>query len=338
VVEGEKCLLFSPRFPENLPQFANIDDMLSSSQQTFYALRMTGYPDELDYQHSNLVKLEISGAENDPPVQAVVSTYWPEEHAVRDSFGKGPKIVTFARILKHRMLPLADLLQDLLDLGYKGMSCDIEIEFAVDLGFDDRKDRFHFLQIRPMAVGEDHYEVAIDQAEIDKAFCYSTKPLGHGVNDKIADIVYVKPETFNTRDTRKISLEISHFNAKLRKIQRPYLLIGPGRWGSADPWLGIPVRWEDISGVAAMIELRNEQLSTEDSQGTHFFHNITAMGIKYVTVTENDAKLPDFINWQWLASLPATDETKYVRHVCLKKNLLIKVDSKTSQCVMLETN
>ena len=338
VVEGEKCLLFSPRFPENLPQFANIDDMLSSSQQTFYALRITGYPDELDYQHSNLVKREISGAENDPPVQAVVSTYSPEEHAVRDSFGKGPKVVTFARILKHRMLPLADLLQDLLDLGYKGMSCDIEIEFAVDLGFDDGKDRFHFLQIRPMAVGEDHYEVAIDQAEIDKAFCYSTKPLGHGVNDKIADIVYVKPETFNTRDTKKISLEISHFNAKLRKIQRPYLLIGPGRWGSADPWLGIPVRWEDISGVAAMIELRNAQLSTEDSQGTHFFHNITAMGIKYITVTENDAKLPDFINWQWLASLPATDETKYVRYVCLKKNLLIKVDSKTSQCVMLETN
>ena len=159
VVEGEKCLVFSPRYPENLPQFANVDDMLSSSQQTFYALRIKGYPKELDYRQSNLVKREISEAENEPPVQALVSTYSPEEHAVRDSFGKGPKVVTFARILKHRMLPLADLLQDLLELGYKGMSCDIEIEFAVDLGSDDEKSRFHFLQIRPMAVGEDQYEV-----------------------------------------------------------------------------------------------------------------------------------------------------------------------------------
>ena len=176
------------------------------------------------------------------------------------------------------------------------------------------------------------------QDDIDNSFCYSSKPLGHGINDKIADIVYIKPETFNTKDTRKISLEISRINAKLKKEQRPYLLIGPGRWGSADPWLGIPVRWEEISGVAAMVELRNDQLSAEDSQGTHFFQNITAMGIKYLTVTENDKNLPDFINWQWLASLPTTDETKHLRHVQLSNPFIIKVDSATSQCVILKNN
>ena len=336
VVEGEKCLLFSPRYPESLPQFANVDDMLSSCQQTFYALRLSGCPPELDYRQSNLVQREISQAENEPPVQAAVSTYSPEEHAVRDSFAKGPKVVTFARILKHRMLPLADLLQDLLALGRKGMSCDIEIEFALDLGSDAEKSRFHFLQIRPMAAGEDRYEVTIDRGEIDRAFCYSSKSLGHGVNETIADIVYVKPETFNVDETGKIGLEISRINARLRKEQKPYLLIGPGRWGSADPLLGIPVRWEDISGVGAIIELRNDQLSAEDSQGTHFFQNITAMGIKYLTVTENDASLPDFINWQWFAALHTADETRHLRHVRLPKPFLLKVDSRTSQCVMLE--
>ncbi len=338
VVGGEKCLLFSPRYPENLPQFASVDDMLASSQQTLYGLRIKGYPDELDYRQSNLVKREISEAEDEPPVQALVSTYSPGEHAIRDSFGKGPKVVTFARILKYQALPLAALLQDLLALGSRGMCCDIEIEFAVDLGSDNEKSRFHFLQIRPMAVGEDRSGVTIDQAEIDKAFCYSTRPLGHGVNDTIADIVYVKPETFHAGDTRSIAREISRINAKLTKEQKPYLLIGPGRWGTADPWLGIPVRWEDISGVAAMVELRNAQISAEDSQGTHFFQNITAMGIKYLTVTENDAGLADFIRWQWLAALPETEETKHVRHVRLPKPFVIKVDSETSQSIMLQKN
>ena len=336
VVDGEKCLVFSPRYPENLPQFANVNDMLSSSQQTFYALPLKEHPEKLDYRQSNLVKREISEADNEPPVQALTSTYSPAEHSIRDTFGQGPKVVTFARILKHRMLPLADLLQDLLELGYKGMSCDIEIEFAIDLGSDDEKSRFHFLQIRPMLAGENQDEVAIDRTEIDKAFCYSSKTLGHGINNKIADIVYVKPETFITKDTRKIGQEISRINAKLRIEQKPYLLVGPGRWGSADPLLGIPVRWEDISGVAAIIELRNDQLSAEDSQGSHFFQNITAMGIKYLTVTENDAKGTDFINWQWLALQPAADETRHLRHVRLPKPFLIKVDSATSRCVMLE--
>ena len=338
VVEGEKCLFFSPRYPQNLPQFPNVDETLANSQQSFYALRIKGNPDELDYNLSNLEQREISEAENEAPVQAVVSTYSPEEHMIRDSFSKGPKVVTFAKILKHRILPLPELLQDLLELGYKGMCCDIEIEFAVDLGVDDVKSKFHFLQIRPMSIGEEQFEVEISQGDIDNAFCYSSKPLGHGINNKIADIVYIKPETFDTKNTREISLEISRINAKLKKEQRPYLLIGPGRWGSADPWLGIPVKWEDISGVAAMIELRNDQLSAENSQGTHFFQNITAMGIKYLTVTENDADLPDFINWQWLASLKTTDETKHIRHVRLKHPFLIKVDSETSQCVILKNS
>ncbi len=336
VVEGEKSLLFSPRYPQILPQFPNVEETLANSQQSFYALRMKGHPDDLDYLHSNLEKRDIDDAEDEAPVKALVSTYLPEEDSIRDSFAKGPKVVTFARILKYRVLPFNELLQDLLQIGYKGMCCNVQIEFAMDLGDDDKKVKFHFLQIRAMTGGENQFEVHISQDDIDNAFCYSSKPLGHGINDTIADIVYVKPESFDTKDTRIIADEIGRLNARLRKKQKPYLLVGPGRWGSADPWLGIPVRWEDISGVGTIIELRNEQLAAEDSQGTHFFQNITAMGIKYLTVTENDTKLPDFIDWKWLDSLKTTDETEHLRHVRLRKPFIIKVDSESSRCVILE--
>jgi hypothetical protein len=338
VVEGEKCLLFSPRYPQILPQFPNVEEALANSQKSFYALRLKGYSDGLDYLHSNLEKRDIDDAENEAPVKALVSTYFPEENSIRDNFAKGPKVVTFARILKYRVLPFNELLQDLLQIGYKGMCCDIEIEFAMDLGNDNERNKFHFLQIRPMIADEDQFLVDISQDDIDNAFCYSSKPLGHGINDTIADIVYVKPETFDTRNTRIVANEISRVNAKLNKKQKPYLLVGPGRWGSADPWLGIPVRWEDISGVGAIIELRNDQLSAEDSQGTHFFQNITARGIKYLTVTENDAELPDFINWKWLNSLEIADETKHLRHVRMQNPFMIKVDSESSRCVILATD
>ena len=336
VVEGERSLLFSPRYPENLPQFSNVDEMLANSQHTFYTLRLQGDGAHLDYKHSNLEKRSITEAEDDPPLQILASSYSPEEHRIRDSFGSGTMVLTFARILKHRLFPLAGLLTDLLELGYTGMSCDIEIEFAVDLPQGEEKGRFHFLQIRPMVKGGEQFEVKINTREINKSFCYSSQPLGHGINDTIADIVYVKPADFNARDTLKIVREIGRLNSALKKEDRPYLLIGPGRWGSADPWLGIPVKWDDISGVGAMIELHNDQLSVENSQGSHFFHNITSMGIKYLTVNEIDAESPDSINWQWLAALPKVAETEHLQHVQLAKPLIIKIDSAKSQAVILE--
>ena len=336
VVEGEKCLLFSPRYPQVLPQFPNVEETLSNAQQSFYALRLGNGKDDPDFRHANLLKRDISVAENETPVQAAVSTYFPEEHIIRDGFAGGPKVVTFSRLLKHRLLPFSELLQDILAMGSKGMCCEIEIEFAMDLGADNAKGTFHFLQIRPMTVEEGPREVKISRDEIKKAFCYSSKTLGHGINSRIADIVYVRPETFNTKDTRKIANEINRVNAGLNRERRPYLLIGPGRWGSADPWLGIPVRWENISGVEAIIELRNDQLAAEDSQGTHFFQNITAMGIKYLTVTENDPKLADFINWRWLKAQETAGETKHLHHIRLPKPFIIKIDSENSQCVIRE--
>ncbi|HOP48968.1 MAG TPA: phosphoenolpyruvate synthase/pyruvate phosphate dikinase, partial [Desulfobacteraceae bacterium] len=150
----------------------------------------------------------------------------------------------------------------------------------------------------------------------------------------ISDIVYVNPDTFKTESTVIIAEEISRINSILLAEKRPYLLIGPGRWGSADRWLGIPVQWRHISGVGAIVELRTEKLKADPSQGSHFFQNITSLGIQYITITENSE---DFLDWEWLTSLPTSNETDYLRHVRLKKPLTVKIDGRKSQCVIVAT-
>ncbi len=335
VVEGERSLRFSPRYPKMLPQFSTVDEILENGQRFFYALRVKNYPDNLTFKNSNLERRELVDADHELPVKMLSSTYFPEEHRIRDSFGKGPKVLTFAPILKHNIFPLPKLLSELLDIGRKGTGGALEIEFSVDLHPEPQKSSFSFLQIRPMVAGSERFEVQIMEDDIARAFCFSTQALGHGSSREIADIIYVKPDTFRSDATVKIAAEISRLNAKLLKEQRPYLLIGPGRWGSADPWLGIPVQWHDISGVGAMIELRHEELKVEPSQGTHFFQNITSLGIHYATVNEGSEH---FIDWQWIASQNQVTETEYLRHVRLKRPFQLKVDGRESRCVMLKNN
>jgi hypothetical protein len=245
----------------------------------------------------------------------------------------GPKVITFDRILKHGEFPLPELLSDMLELGRKGMGCPVEIEFSVNLGPDKiRKGDFFFLQMRPMVAGGERIEVQITGQEIEKAFCRSGQALGNGKNEEIADIVYVKPDDFRLEETLRIAEEIDRINAGLLKQKRPYLLVGPGRWGSSDRWLGIPVQWRNVSGVGAIIELRNEKIKADPSQGSHFFHNITSLGVFYITVTEGS---DDYFNWEWLYSLPFVQETTFIRHIEFEKPLTIKVDGKKSECVII---
>jgi hypothetical protein len=181
-----------------------------------------------------------------------------------------------------------------------------------------------------MAVASEQFAVTISAAEIAQSFCYSEEALGHGRSAELADIVCVKPDDFDPARTGEIAREIGRLNGRLVREKRSYLLVGPGRWGSKDRWLGIPVEWQDISGVRAMVELRTEKLRAEPSQGAHFFQNITAMGIHYVTVTEGK----DRFDWQWLAAQPALTETGFLRHVRLPAPFVIKVDGRESRCVM----
>jgi len=223
-------------------------------------------------------------------------------------------------------------LADMIELGRKGMGCPVEIEFSVNLSSDNKKKSdFFFLQMRPMVAGGERFEVQITQQEIETAFCRSKQALGNGKNEKMADIVYVKPDAFQLEATMKMAEEVDKFNASLQKEKRSYLLVGPGRWGSADRWLGIPVQWRNISGVGAIVELRNEKIKADPSQGSHFFQNITSLGIDYITVTEGS---DDYFDWEWVNAQPAIEETTYLRHVRLARPFTLKIDGRKSQCVI----
>jgi hypothetical protein len=183
-----------------------------------------------------------------------------------------------------------------------------------------------------MAISQHHLEVEISEAEIGNAFCYSTMVLGNGRSNEIRDIVYVNPQAFNPARTMEIAAEVGKINHALLKQNREYLLIGPGRWGTADRWLGIPVKWKDISGVGVIVETAAQNLKADPSQGSHFFHNITSLGISYFTTSQNKE---DFIDWNWLQSLPAENETTYLKHLKLTKPLTIKIDGKKSLGIII---
>jgi hypothetical protein len=337
VVEGERALRFSPKYPHILPQFSTVDDILANAQRSFYALKIRNYPANLKFrEYYNLVKREVDEAETEYPVKTLASTYIPEEHRIRDGFfPQGYPVLTFAPILKYSLFPLPQILADFLDLGRRGMGCPVEMEFSASISSDNqKKSSFYFLQIRPMVAEGQPLEVEIDEQDWEKALCRSSQALGNGRNEEIADIVYIKPKDFRPEFTVQMAEEIGQINASLLRENRPYLLVGPGRWGSADRWLGIPVTWKNISGVGAMIELRNEKIKADPSQGSHFFQNITALGIQYITVTE-DAGTGDHFDWKWISSVPSVKELSFVSHVRLQRPLTIKIDGRTSRCAII---
>lgn len=342
VVEGERSLRFSPAHPKRLVQFSTVDDILENCQRHFYALDMT-HSRRLDREGSNLVQRVVQDAEHEEPVQLLSSTFIPDENRIRDSCLPGMKVVTFARILKHQLYPLPEILQEFLDLGRRGMGCEVEIEFAVRLDRKIDRSEFFFLQMRPMVTGGEAVDVAISPEDIDMAFCFSRSCLGHGRFETMADILLVRPDSFDAKATRTIAGEINTFNARLQAEGRPYLLVGPGRWGSADPWLGIPVQWRDISGVGAIVELQNEQLHADPSQGSHFFQNITSLGIPYLSVLEergggsgtcNSGSNGNCLDWSWLLGQQDFEESPYVRHIRLGQPFVMKCNGKNEQAVL----
>ncbi len=336
VVEGEKTLRFSPAHPQVLPQRSTVEDILKNAQRHFYALKMERVCNSLEANDgANLWHRDVADAENELPMQLVASTYVPEEHRIRDTVHiPGLRVITFANILKYEQFPLACIVQDLLELGEKGMGCPVEMEFSVDMATEkEESPQFAFLQLRPMTARAELEQVDISEKEIEKAFCISEMALGNAKNQDMVDIVFVKPECFDPAKSVNIAREIAKINAEMVKAGRKYLLVGPGRWGSADRWLGIPVSWADISGVGAMIETESDKLVVEPSQGSHFFHNITTLGINYITVSR---ATKGSVDWQWLSVLPRVSESTFVAHIRLENPLTLKVDGRRSRCVILK--
>ena len=334
VMEGEKTLRFCPKHPQLLPQRSTVDDILKNAQRFFYALKMGGYSTQIEFhKETALEKREVTDVVEETPLKLLASTYVPEEHRIRDTTQiPGHRVLTFAQVLKYKLFPLPEILVDALKTVREGMGCPVELEFSVNLCQEKEfKPEFAFLQARPMTARTELMEVNISREEIARAFCFSNHALGNAQKDDIADILYVKPDVFDPGRTPQIAREIGKINSQLVAKGRKYLLIGPGRWGSADRWLGIPVSWAEISGVDAMVETASTKLKAEPSQGSHFFHNITTLGINYITVSEDGE---DLLNWDWLTSIPAAKESFYVSHIKLDKPFTLKVDGRKSRCVM----
>ena len=335
IPDGESSLRFSPSYPQVLPQFSKVEDILANAQRQFWALGMEGIPDGLYFERGvNVEKRHVDDAEAEEPVLRLAGTYVPAENRIRDTVHiPGSRVLTFAPVLKYDSFPLPGLLKDLLVMGRDGMGCAVEFEFSVNLtGNSDHKGTFNILQMRPMSAGEDLHDVEVTDEDAANALCYTTQALGHGRKQTMADIVFVRPDTFDPANTVAIAQSIAAVNRTLLNQNRPYLLMGPGRWGSFDRWLGIPVKWHDINGVGAIVEIRNDTLKADASHGSHFFQHITANGIPYLTVSEENG---DFIRWDTLQDLSIVLSNPYLSHVQLQQPLVLKCDGRHSRAVVL---
>ncbi|MBU1566511.1 MAG: hypothetical protein KJ630_12900 [Proteobacteria bacterium] len=336
VMEGEKILRFSPRYPEILPQRSTLSDILKNAQQSFYALQIGRQDRSSEASDANtLERRQITEATNELPVQLLASTYDPAEQRIRDQFTpQGIPVLTFASILKHKAYPLPEAVATLLDMGQKGLGCPVEIEFAVDFpGVPGSRARLAVLQIRPMSAREEMLDVDISPGELDRAFCLCHQALGNTDNRTMCDLVYIRPDTFDPSHTPEMARQLGKINAGLMKTGKKYILVGPGRWGSADHWLGIPVNWGDICGVGAIVETVHPAINADPSQGSHFFHNITSLGINYLNVGINPA---DRFDWQKLAGIEVVEETAHTVHIRCPEPFVLRVDGRKRIGVVLQ--
>ena len=337
VVGGGKCLTFSPPHPRNLVQFSAVEDMLNNSQTEFWALELThSVMSEEPSASLRETAYDLETAERDGTLQAVGSTFSPENHAVYDGLSRpGPRIVSFAPILKHGLFPLPQILDRLMRIGEDALGRPVEIEFAVRLPqAPDEAAEFGFLQLRPLVVSREGEDIRIEEVAPDKLICQSSVVLGHGRIDDLWDIVVVDAHRFERSRSREVAQEVARINAKLTQANTPYLLIGVGRWGSNDPWLGIPVAWDQIAGARVIVESGFHDFRVAPSQGSHFFQNLTAFQIGYFTVNPDAGE--GFLDWQWLAAQPALEEQGCVRHLRFDSPITVLMNGKESRGVVLK--
>ena len=337
VVDGGNTVRFCPRYPTDLIQFYSIDETLNSSQRSFYALQLDAHGDFEVETHDVLVKqYDLAVAETDGTLQFVGSTYSPGDDSITDGLGRsGPRVVTFGPILHHRMFQLPQILELLLDMGTWGMGTPVEIEFAATMSVRTGSPKeFALLQMRPLVVHREPEELTIEEVSQSQLICQSNQVLGNGIIEDIRDVVVIDYEKFDRSESREVAREVSMMNSRLVAEHRPYLLIGVGRWGTLDPWLGIPVTWEQIAGARAIVETGFKELSVSPSQGSHFFQNITAFMIGYFTVNPHNNQ--GFIDWDWLLKQKAVDTMKLTKLIRFPKPLLIKINGHQNKGVIFK--
>ncbi len=331
IVDGGICWPYSPARPKAPPPYGSVGELLKNSQLDFWCLSLgTPAEDNPIAETEHLVRADLAAAEADGTLAHVASTYDPRRDRLVPGIGvKGPRVVNFVPLLVLQTFPLNDVVRCLLSICERAAGAEVEIEFALSIphATSDRA-RLGFLQVRPMVVCHERVEISDEELSQSDLLLASKHVMGNGNVDGIRDVVFVKPESFEARFTPAIAAELERMNSPLLAQERPYLLVGFGRWGSADPWLGIPVDWGQICGSKVIVETTLPEMNVEASQGSHFFHNISSFQVSYMCVHHDR---PPGIDWDWLNSRRAVAETRFLRHVRLDDPLRIKVDGRSGR-------
>ena len=329
IVDGGLTLRFSPYHPNHVLQTSEMEMALRETQTQFYALDVTNNGQDFSINDGfNLLKLHVSEADKDGSLNYIASTYDPYDQCIYDGiYPGGRKVITFANILQHEVFPLAKILQLSLKYGEEEMRRPVEIEFAANLSHEkENQGTFYLLQIRPIVDSKENLDEDLTTIDEESLLLKSNNSLGHGIMTDLLDVVYVKTDGYSPQNNQEIAWEIEKLNRDFLNAGKNYILIGPGRWGSSDTWLGIPVKWPHISAARIIVEAGLTNYRVDPSQGTHFFQNLTSFGVGYFTINAymNDGIYrQDFLNAQ-----PAVQETKYLRHVHFEQPVVVKMDGK----------
>jgi hypothetical protein len=336
IVDGGRAWSYCPAWPQAPPPYVNMKQLLENTQSRFWAVSMAT-PREYEpiRETEYLEHLGLEAAELDGTLRYVCSTYDAQSDRLNMGLAAGgPRLLDFSPILKGRAAPLNDLVRIVLSTAEQSTGSDVEIEFA--LAFDPdhgRQSRFGFLQVRGLAAATEGARVEVGEVGPPEALVFSRRAMGNGVLSGIRDVVYVRPETFRAAETPAVAAEVAKLNARLLEKKTPYVLLGFGRWGSADPWLGIPVVWGQISGARVIVEATAAQMNPDLSQGSHFFHNLTGLGVLFFAVPDEAS---GWIDWDWLGAQPTVEQARFVRHIRTARDLSVRADGRLGRGVILK--
>ena len=339
IVDGGQTLRVSPYHPTQVLQTSEMETALRETQTRFYALDMSHVGDDFKVDDGfNILSLRVKEADKDGSLQGIASTFDPVDQIIRDGlYEGGRKVISFAGVLKYDMFPLPKILQLAQQLGAEEMRRPVEIEFACNLNRGEGQEvtgEFYLLQIRPIVDSKQVLDEDLAAIPDEQCLLRSHNSLGHGISEDVVDVVYVKTDDdFTAANNPQIACEIEEINRRFLADDKNYILIGPGRWGSSDPWLGIPVKWPHISAARVIVEAGLKNYHVDPSQGTHFFQNLTSFGVGYFTV--NTFTGDGILQKDVLDSMPAIEETQYVRHVRFDRPLKVMMDGKKQHGVVL---
>ncbi|MGL4364785.1 MAG: PEP/pyruvate-binding domain-containing protein, partial [Bacteroidales bacterium] len=339
IVDGGTTLRFSPRHPNNILQMSTLELALRETQTNFYALDLSNKNYTLQVNDAcNLLNLNVKEAEKDINLRFIVSTFDPIDQVIRDGvYPNGRKIISFANILQYESMPLAKALDIVLKIGYNEMGRHVELEFVMSLPTASNPNGcLYLLQIRPIVDNREIIQEDIAIISSKDTIISTQNALGHGITNDVYDLIYVKPECFNASNNQLIAYDIEKINQTLLAQEKGYVLIGPGRWGSSDHCLGIPVKWPHISGAKLIVEAGLTQYKIDPSQGTHFFQNLTSLNVAYFTVNPYLSEGGGFYDIDFLNTQTAISETKYIRHLRFSSPIVIKVNGKKGIGVLMK--